>query len=103
MGAVEVSFTAGPGIDEPLVEQRTSRVVFYEADGLRSVTTNTGRDGSIVNTYAFDSFGVVTDHWSPVENWYLYTGAGHNCGVPITRDAYGDSQRPNAAHLALSQ
>ncbi len=53
------------------MEQRTSRVVFYEADGLGSVTTNTGLDGSIVNTYAVDSFGVVTDQTSPVESWYF--------------------------------
>jgi hypothetical protein len=72
-GMVSDQYTSGLGVDEPLVGQRPSKTIYYEADGWGSITTNTDPGGDIVNSYTTDSFGVVTAHTSPVQNWYVYT------------------------------
>ena len=48
-------------VDEPLVGQRQPKVFYYEADGLGSVTSLTDSTGDVAATYAYDSFGKLTN------------------------------------------
>ncbi|HMD83468.1 MAG TPA: RHS repeat-associated core domain-containing protein [Terriglobia bacterium] len=73
-GGLQVRFTQGLGIDEPLVEQRPARTVFTEADALGTVTSHTDPNGNLVDTFTFDSFGWVDAGFDPATDWYLYTG-----------------------------
>ena len=73
-GGLQVRFTQGLGIDEPLVELRPTRTVFTEADGVGTVTSHTNPNGNLVDTFTFDSFGWVDAGFDPATDWYLYTG-----------------------------
>ena len=61
-------YAHGPGIDEPLIMERDLDVsgefeagerLFYHADGLGSVSDLTGTNGTVVQSYAYSSFGQI--------------------------------------------
>jgi len=67
-------YTQGLGIDEPLVRQTSTSTVYYEADGLGSITSLTTTAGAVTMTYSYDSFGVSTGTTGSETNPYRYTG-----------------------------
>lgn len=73
-GAVQERYTYGPGTDEPLVGQRQSKIFFYEADGLGSVTSLTDPTGAVAATYTYNSFGFLTSSTGSATNSFRYTG-----------------------------
>jgi RHS repeat-associated protein len=72
-GTLGERYTFGPGTDEPLVGQRQPLILYYEADGLGSVTSLTTPTGSVAATYTYDSFGFMTASTGSATNWYRYT------------------------------
>lgn len=54
---VVARYTHGPGIDEPLILQKSGQSYFYHADGLGSVTDITDQSGTQVQAYLYSTFG----------------------------------------------
>jgi RHS repeat-associated protein len=68
-------YTHGPGIDEPLIMEKGGQSVFYHADGLGSITELTNQSATIVQRYAYSSFGKIESQLDP--NFiqpYTFTG-----------------------------
>jgi RHS repeat-associated protein len=53
--------------------QRGGTVDYYEADGLGSITSLTATNGSVAQSYAYDSFGNTTNSSGSVTNFFRYT------------------------------
>ena len=66
-------YTHGADVDEHLALERGGNNYYYHGDGLGSVTAITDVDKNIVQSYRYDSFGMVTPS-SPFRNSYCYTG-----------------------------
>ncbi|MCH8015843.1 MAG: hypothetical protein IH917_04375 [Acidobacteria bacterium] len=75
-------YTHGPGIDEPLIMERdldlsstfeVNETFFYHADGLGSVSELTNIAGTAVETYAYDSFGQISQQIGTLGNPFTYT------------------------------
>jgi RHS repeat-associated protein len=58
-------YTHGPGIDEPLIVERSAGSFFYHADGLGSITELTNQSGTVVQRYAYSSFGKIESQLDP--------------------------------------
>ncbi len=67
-------YTHGPGVDEHLALERGGSYDYYLADGLGSITAITDQGGSVVQSYRYDSFGMVTPANTTFRNSYTYTG-----------------------------
>ena len=72
-GAVVARYSQGQHIDEPLAMSRASVTSFYEADGLGSVTSLTASNGTLAQTYTYDSFGKLTASSGSLTNPFQYT------------------------------
>ncbi len=73
-GAAIARYAQGAGIDEPLAELRSGSTEYYEADGVGSVTSLSAPNGSLAQTYAFDTFGKQTGASGSLTNPFRYTG-----------------------------
>lgn len=60
-GAVQVRYTHGLGIDQPLIMERAGVAYFYHIDVMGSVAAITDAAGSAVCSYAYDPFGAHAD------------------------------------------
>jgi RHS repeat-associated protein len=72
-GGSVARYTDGQHIDEPLAMQRGTVIDYYEQDGLTSVTSLSGTTGSLAQTYAYDSFGNITNSSGSLTNFLRYT------------------------------
>jgi len=72
-GTTTTWYTHGAGTDEHLALERGGSFYYYHADGLGSVTTITDQQGSVVQSYEYDSFGMVKAS-TGFRNSYTYTG-----------------------------
>jgi RHS repeat-associated protein len=73
VGATKTFYTNGTGTDEHLALERNGNFYFYHADGLGSVTAITDQSKKIVQSYTYDSFGMVKPS-TDFKNSYTYTG-----------------------------
>jgi YD repeat-containing protein len=73
-GNVFARYTAGGGIDEPLTESLSTTTVYYQQDGMNSVTSLSSSSGALASTYTFDSFGNLTASTGTINNRFRYTG-----------------------------
>jgi len=73
-GALVARYALGENIDEPLAESRSGTLSYYEQDGLGSSASLTASNGSVVQTYAYDSFGNATNSTGSLTNFLRYTG-----------------------------
>jgi RHS repeat-associated protein len=62
----------GENIDEPLAMVRSSTTSYYHADGLGSITSLSNGAGSLVQTYAYDSFGKQASSSGSLTNPFQY-------------------------------
>jgi RHS repeat-associated protein len=67
-------YAQGQNSDEPLAESRSGTVDYYEQDGLGSVTSLTATNGTVAQTYTYDSFGNTVNSTGSVRNYFQYTG-----------------------------
>jgi RHS repeat-associated protein len=58
-------YTHGPGIDEPLIMEKARQSFFYQADALGSITELTNQSGTVVQRYAYSSFGKIESQLDP--------------------------------------
>ena len=73
-GAVKKSwYTHGADIDEHLAVERDGAHYFYHADGLGSVTAITDSGRNVVQSYAYESFGMLRPSTDFMDS-YTYTG-----------------------------
>jgi RHS repeat-associated protein len=72
-GAVIAQYAQGPNIDEPLAIQQGTTTVYYEADGLGSVSSLTASNGTTAQTYTYDSFGNSVNSSGSLTNYLRYT------------------------------
>lgn len=73
-GADISEYARGLGIDEPLAIKRVSTTDYYEQDGLRSITSLTNTNGSVGESYSYDTFGGTTNSSGTVTNFFRYAG-----------------------------
>ena len=73
-GTEVASYTQTQEIDETLAELRSSTTDYYEADGLGSITSLSTSAAVLANTYAYDSFGNITNSTGTLRNPFQYTG-----------------------------
>lgn len=72
-GTAEKTFyTHGPVTDEHLALERNGSYFYYHADGLGSVTALTDQNKAILQSYSYDSFGMVKSSTS-FRNAFTYT------------------------------
>jgi RHS repeat-associated protein len=92
-GNLLAKYSQGAGIDEPLSELRSGAISYYEQDGIGSVTSLSGNGGALANTYAYDSFGNLTNSTGTVTNPYQYTGRDYDpeTGLRDYRARYYDA------------
>ncbi len=65
-------YTQG-AIDDHFAELRSATTSYYELDSLGSVTSLSNPSGTLVNTYAFDSFGSLIASSGTLTNPFQYT------------------------------
>jgi RHS repeat-associated protein len=73
-GALAARYAQTQNIDEPLAMQRGSTTDYYEADGLGTITSLTATNGTIAQSYTYDSFGNTTASSGSLRNYFQYTG-----------------------------
>src|SRR5262249_50205179 len=85
-------YIQGAEIDQPLAETRLGTTVFYEQDGLGTVTSLSGLNGTLTNTYTYDTFGNVTGSTGSFPNPLQYTGHNYDpeTGLLYYRARYYD-------------
>jgi RHS repeat-associated protein len=72
-GGEVARYTQGQNIDEPLAMERSSTVDYYDADGLGSITSLTASNGTVAQSYTYDSFGNTTNSTGSLTNFFRYT------------------------------
>jgi RHS repeat-associated protein len=89
-GTLFARYAQGAGIDEPLVQLSGGAAIFYEQDGLGSVTSTTNSAASLSNTYIYDAFGKATTSTGTAPNQFLYTArnADSETGLLFYRARY---------------
>ena len=97
-GSVVARYQDTQNIDEPLAMLRSSATSYYHADGLGSITSLSSAAGSIANTYAYDSFGKLTNSSGSLVNPFRYTAreSDTETGLYYYRARYYD---PSAGHF----
>jgi RHS repeat-associated protein len=66
-------YTHGVGTDEHLALERGGQFYYYHADKLGNITAITDQNKAVVQTYEYDSFGMVKPSTN-FRNSYTYTG-----------------------------
>ncbi|MCG8634580.1 MAG: hypothetical protein MI863_12180, partial [Desulfobacterales bacterium] len=72
------SFVYGGGIDEPILMETGGRTYYYAADSLGSIRAMTDSTGTLVESYEYSPFGLMT----------VYNGLGQD--ITISRSAIGN-------------
>ena len=85
-------YTQGVGVDEHLAVERAGQQYFYHADGLGSVTAITDSARNVVQSYVYESFGMLQPS-TGFRNSYTYTGRewDKEAGIYYYRTRYYDS------------
>ena len=73
-GTSKTFFTHSAGADEHLAIESNQRFSYYHADGLGSAVTISDRNKRVVQSYEYDSFGMMKPSSSSFGNSYTYTG-----------------------------
>jgi RHS repeat-associated protein len=92
-GALLTSYSQSEGIDEPVAELQNGTVGYFEQDGQGSVTSLTGSQGTVANSYTYDAFGILAASTTSLTNPFQYTGRDFDSqtGLQYYRARYYDS------------
>jgi len=72
--SIVANYTFGPGIDNPLMMQRSGKGYFFLKDGLGSVTALTDSTGNMKHEYKYGIFGKITEEsGDTIANQFTYT------------------------------
>ncbi len=108
-GTVSARYVQGPGIDEPFGYYDGNVWIYYQQDGLGSVTSLTDAGGALASTYSYDSFGNPSTtvagqpfrytgrEWDSETGLYYYRARYYdpNAGRFISEDPLRFSAGPN--------
>jgi RHS repeat-associated protein len=85
-------YSQGVHIDEPLAERRSGTIVFYEQDGLGSITSLSGSTPALQNSYTYDAFGNLTVSTGSLANPFQFAGRDYDpeTGLRYYRARYFD-------------
>lgn len=85
-------YTQGLGIDEHLAMERSGQFYYYHADGLGSIVSITDGNHNVVQSYEYDSYGMVKPSSPTFVNSYTYTGRewDREAGLYFDRARYYD-------------
>ena len=73
-GGEVARYAQGSTIDQPLAMELGTTIDYYEADGLGSITSLTATNGTVAQSYTYDSFGNLTNSSGSLINFFRYTG-----------------------------
>jgi RHS repeat-associated protein len=73
-GNLGAGYTHGNEMDEPLAERRSGVPSYFEQDALGSSTSLSNSNGTLSNTYTYDSFGRLSASTGNLVNPVQYTG-----------------------------
>jgi len=73
-GGEVASYAQSWNVDEPLAMDRSGTIDYYEQDGLGSVTSLMASNGTVAQSYTYDSFGNTTNSSGSLTNFFRYTG-----------------------------
>ena len=73
-GSLVARYTSGASVDQTLAELRSPPAVYYQTDGLGSVTSLSNLDQTLAGTYAYGTFAVQTASTGSVANPFRFTG-----------------------------
>ena len=73
-GGEVARYAQGSTIDQPLAMELRTTIDYYEADGLGSITSLTATNGTVAQSYTYDSFGNLTNSSGSLINFFRYTG-----------------------------
>ena len=92
-GALTARYAYG-GVDQPLSMERGGESYYYHADHQRSIRLLTDSNGSVVNSYSYDSYGRRLAVEEVVANPFTYTGREYDdeSGLYHYRARYYDPQ-----------
>ncbi len=92
--AILARYTHGPGVDEPLIMDRSGQSYYYVVDGLGSIVKIIGASGNVVNDYVYDVFGNMVEKTAGVPNMFTYTGREYDTelGLYYYRNRYYDAK-----------
>jgi RHS repeat-associated protein len=98
-GTISARYIHGPNIDEPLAMEINAGAnyipYYYHSDGLGSITAMSDSQGSIVQRYAYDSFGTMTiTQQGNISQPFTFTGREYDpeTEMYIYRARYYDPQ-----------
>jgi RHS repeat-associated protein len=93
-GTVLARYTHGPGMDEPLAVQRGSVDAVLQTDALGSVVRVVDRNGAVVTSYTYDSFGRTENITGSVVTPFAFQGRelDSETGLYYYRARYYDPQ-----------
>jgi RHS repeat-associated protein len=77
-GGIVARYTQTDNVDEPIAMQRGSATSYYERDGLGSITSLTAANGTVAQSYTYDSFGNVTNSSGSLTNFFRYTARDYD-------------------------
>ncbi|MFY9909071.1 MAG: RHS repeat-associated core domain-containing protein [Candidatus Sulfotelmatobacter sp.] len=80
-------------VDDQLSELRSSKVSYYEQDGIGPISSLTNSASAVAGTYVYDAFGNLTGSTGSITNPFRYTGREFDAetGVYFYRARYYDS------------
>ena len=92
-GNVLARYTEGLGVDHALSMLRAGTMVYYQQDGIASVTSLSNSSSALANTYSYDSFGRMTGSTGTLTNPFQYTAREFDAetGIYEYRMRYYDS------------
>jgi len=73
-GSEVASYTQTQDVDETLAMERSSAIDYYEVDGNGSITSLSATNGSVAQSYTYDSFGNTTNSSGSLTNFFRYAG-----------------------------
>lgn len=63
--------------------QRGSTTSYYEADGLGTITSLTASNGTVAQSYTYDSFGNTTNSTGTLTNFFQYNAREFDWTAPL--------------------
>jgi RHS repeat-associated protein len=73
-GSEIASYSQDLNVDAPLATERGTTTDYYEADGLGTITSLTASNGTLAQSYTYNSFGNTTNSSGSLTNFFRYTG-----------------------------
>ncbi len=87
-------YTLGPGVDEIISKTTSADTTYYHYDGLGSVIALTDESGTLIGTYAYDTFGKIKTQPTGIDNQVTYAGREYDAdsGLYYYRARHYDSE-----------